>query len=132
MRISKINTGTWNEENKYSVWYRTNKKEYQMIADNLDTRKENEIDFENIELEQGEYITEYQFRFTNVKIGFKEEKEPRLYCKILDNLENGYKFTNNTEVVGKYKTKIKTKKDSFTTIIYTPKEQEKILPRTGK
>ena len=132
VRISKINTGTWNEENKYSVWYRTNKKEYQMIADNLDTRKENEIDFENIELEQGEYITEYQFRFTNVKIGFKEEKEPRLYCKILDNLENGYKFTNNTEVVGKYKTKIKTKKDSFTTIIYTPKEQEKILPRTGK
>lgn len=132
VRISKINTGAWNEENKYSVWYRTNKKEYQMIANNLDTRKENEIDFENIELEQGEYITEYQFRFTNVKIGFKEEKEPRLYCKILDNLENGYKFTNNTEVVGKYKTKIKTKKDSFTTIIYTPKEQEKILPRTGK
>ena len=101
-----------------------------MIKNNLDTTVNNEIDFNG--LEDDEFITEYQLRFENADIGFKEITEPKLYCKVLENIENGYVFTNKTDVVGKYKNNESKEESSWQTIVYTPKTPAKILPRTGK
>lgn len=130
VRVTKIETGIWNQKNVYSVWIKTNKNDYKMIKNNLDTTVNNEIDFNG--LEDDEFITEYQLRFENTDIGFKEIIEPKLYCKVLENIENGYVFTNKTDVVGKYKNNESKEESSWQTIVYTPKTPAKILPRTGK
>lgn len=130
VRVTKIETGIWNQKNLYSVWIKTNKNDYKMIKNNLDTTVNNEIDFNG--LEDDEFITEYQLRFENADIGFKEITEPKLYCKVLENIENGYVFTNKTDVVGKYKNNESKEESSWQTIVYTPKTPAKILPRTGK
>ena len=130
VRVTKIETGIWNQKNVYSVWIKTNKNDYKMIKNNLDTTVNNEIDFNG--LEDDEFITEYQLRFENADIGFKEITEPKLYCKVLENIENGYVFTNKTDVVGKYKNNESKEESSWQTIVYTPKTPAKILPITGK
>ncbi len=130
VRTTKLETGIWNQKNVYSVWIKTNKNDYKMIKINLDTTVNNEIDFNW--LEDDEFITEYQLRFENTDIGFKEITEPKLYCKVLENIENGYVFTNKTDVVGKYKNNESKEESSWQTIVYTPKTPAKILPRTGK
>lgn len=130
VRVTKIETGIWNQKNVYSVWIKTNKNDYKMIKNNLDTTVNNEIDFNG--LEDDEFITEYQLRFENADIGFKEITEPKLYCKVLENIENSYVFTNKTDVVGKYKNNESKEESSWQTIVYTPKTPAKILPRTGK
>lgn len=130
VRVTKIETGIWNQKNVYSVWIKTNKNDYKMIKNNLDTTVNNEIDFNG--LEDDEFITEYQLRFENTDIGFKENTEPKLYCKVLENIENGCVFTNKTDVVGKYKNNESKEESSWQTIVYTPKTPAKILPRTGK
>jgi len=44
IRLDKIYTGTWNEKLEYSVWYKTNKKDFQLFKDKLDTEIVYELD----------------------------------------------------------------------------------------
>ncbi len=131
-KINKLYTGTWNDNIKYSIWYKTNKNDYIKLKDNLSTQENNEINFGEVKIDEDEFITEYQLKFENVKVGFKEEEKPKLLCKVFDNVENGYIIENKTDVVGKYRKQIDTKKSNWKTIIYTPEEPQKVLPRTGK
>ena len=47
-----------------------------MLVDGLSTQVNNEISFKDADLEEDEYITEYQFRFGTVKVGFSEVEAP--------------------------------------------------------
>ena len=132
LRADKIYTGTWNEDLEYSIWYKTNKNDYKMLVDGLSTQVNNEISFKDADLEEDEYITEYQFRFGTVKVGFSEVEAPILYCDMLDNLENGFKFTNYTKVFGNYEDKYVEDTDEWTTVTYFKEiETTQTLPRTG-
>lgn len=132
VRLDKIYTGTWNEKLKYSVWYKTNKNDFIMFIDELDSEKVYELDFNKLELQEDEYITEFEFRFGTVKINFKEEESPIVYVNVLDKLKNGYTFTNITRVSGKYLEEQIEDKDEWTTIIYNREVNlNKELPKTG-
>lgn len=131
LRLEKIFTGTWNQKLEYSVWYKTNLNDYRVIREDLDTEKNYEIDLTNIELQEGEYITDYEFRFGKVDIGFREVEKPRIYCKMLDDLKNGFTFTNTTKVYGTYLDKYVEDNDKWVTIIYNKDLQLTKLPRTG-
>ena len=131
LRLEKIFTGTWNQKLKYSVWYKTNLNNYRVIREDLYTEKNYEIDLTNIELQEGEYITDYEFRFGKVDIGFREVERPRIYCKVLDDLKNGFTFTNTTKVYGTYLDKYVEDNDKWVTIIYNKDLQLTKLPRTG-
>ncbi len=133
VRLEKIYSGTWNEDLKYSVWYKTNKsEEYILFAEDLSTNTNNELDFTTLQLAEDEYVTDFEFRFGTVKIGYQEVETPVVYCKIVDDLENGYTFTNNTKVSGTYLEKYVEDDDNWTTVIYKKEfELTKILPRTG-
>lgn len=85
VRLDKIYTGTWNEKLEYEVWYKTNKQEFKLFKDKLDSEIVYELDFNKIDLENGEYITEFEFRFGTVKIDFKEVESPIVYVNVLDN-----------------------------------------------
>lgn len=132
VRLDKIYTGTWNEKLEYSVWYKTNKNDFKMFINKLDSEKVYELDFNNLELQEDEYIIEFEFRFGTVKIDFKEDESPIVYVNVLDNLKNGYVFTNNTRVSGDYIEEHIEDKDKWTTIIYNKKVKlSKELPKTG-
>lgn len=133
LTANKIYTGTWNEELEYSVWYKTNlNDDYVMLVDGLKSTTNNEVKFTDIEFRDGEFVTDFEFRFGTVKSGFREVEKPRLYCDMKDNLGNGFVFTNHTMVSGNYEDKYVEDKDDWTTITYYKdiKINEK-LPKTG-
>lgn len=133
LTANRIYTGTWNEELNYSVWYKTNlNDEYVMLVDGLNSTVNNEVKFTDIDFKDGEFLTDFEFRFGTVKSGFREVEQPRLYCDMKDNLGNGFIFTNHTMVSGNYEDKYVEDKDDWTTITYYKdiKINEK-LPKTG-
>ena len=132
LRVDRIYTGTWNEDLEYSIWYKTNKNDYKMLVDKLSTQVNNEVSFKNAELEEDEFITEYEFRFGTVKVGFSEVESPILYCDMLEGLGNGFAFTNYTKVFGNYEDKYVEDTDEWTTVTYFKEiEVTQKLPRTG-
>ena len=133
LRANRIYTGTWNEDLTYSVWYKTNlSDDYIMLKDGLSTLVNNEVKFTDATLQEGEFITDFEFRFGTVKADFREVEQPRLYCDMLDNLPNGFIFVNHTKVSGNYKDIYVEDKDEWTTITYYKEmETTQKLPRTG-
>ena len=133
LRANKIYTGTWNEDLKYSVWYKTNlSDDYIMLKEGLSTLVNNEVKFTDAILQEGEFITDFEFRFGTVKADFREVEQPRLYCDMLNNLPNGFIFVNHTKVSGNYKDIYVEDKDDWTTITYYKEiETTQKLPRTG-
>ena len=133
LRANKIYTGTWNEDLTYSVWYKTNlSDDYIMLKDGLSTLVNNEVKFTDATLQEGEFITDFEFRFGTVKADFREVEQPRLYCDMLDNLPNGFIFLNHTKVSGNYKDIYVEDKDDWSTITYYKEiETTQKLPRTG-
>ena len=133
LRANKIYTGTWNEDLTYSVWYKTNlSDDYIVLKDGLSTLVNNEVNFTDATLQEGEFITDFEFRFGTVKADFREVEQPRLYCDMLDNLPNGFIFVNHTKVSGNYKDIYVEDKDDWTTITYYKEiEITQKLPRTG-
>lgn len=136
VRLQKVITGTWNEELKYKIEYITNKNtNWKQIGEEYLTTDNNEVDFTNLELNEGEYVTEYRLLFGKVKSGFQEIDKPQAIVKANENLANNKIFVNNTYVNGTYeKTKLEDK-DEAHTIVYTPTEtkipEDKALPKTG-
>lgn len=132
VRLDKIYTGTWNEELEYSVWYKTNKEDFKLFKDKLSTQEVYELDFNNLELQEDEYIIEFEFRFGKVKVDFKEIESPIVFVNMLDNLKNGFTFTNNTKVSGNYLEEYIEDTDNWTTIIYNKEVKiNEELPKTG-
>lgn len=132
LKLDKIYPGTWNEKLEYSVWYKTNKEDFKLFKDKLNTQKIYELDFNNLELQEDEYIIEFEFRFGKVKVDFKEIESPIVFVNMLDNLKNGFTFTNNTKVSGNYLEEYIEDKDKWTTIIYNREVKiNEELPKTG-
>ena len=132
VRIDKIYTGTWNEDLEYAVYYKTNKSdEYVLFKDKLNTQKIYELNFNELKLAEDEYVTEYEFRYGTVKVGFQEVESPILYCNMLDGLGNGFVFTNHTKVSGTYYDACVEDTDDWTTITYYKEiKVNEVLPRT--
>lgn len=132
LRANRVYTGTWNEDLNYSIWYKTNlSDDYIMLKDNLSTLINNEVKFRDVEFKEGEFITDFEFRFGTVKADFREVEQPRLYCDMLDNLGNGFVFVNHTKVSGTYFGKYVEDNDDWTTITYSKEIQLDKLPKTG-
>ena len=102
VRLQKLQTGTYNEDLKYSVYYSTNKRENIKLQDNLSTKVNNEIDFSNLELAKDEYVTEFQLKFGTVKIGFSNVEKMTVTTKAIEGLEKDSVFENNVNVQGTY------------------------------
>jgi len=133
LRLNQLYTGTWNEELEYGVWYKTNlKDEFVLYKDKLSTLVNNKIDFTTIKLADNEYVTDFEMRFGTVKAGFKQEEAPRVYCKMLDKLGNGFLFTNRTKVTATYINETLEARDVWNTVTYYKEIKiNEELPKTG-
>ena len=125
IRVTKIKLGTYNQENKYDIYYKTNfSNEYILLFEDLSTNNSEEIDFSK-ELSDNEYITNIKIDFGTVDVGFRSETETSIYAKINSNVKRDDVFENKVSLTGTYKDYNLTKDSSWKTKIY------KILPLTG-
>ena len=130
-KITKIETGTFNQDITYSIYYKTNRKaDYLVLKKDLNSKENNYIDLTNIYLEEGEEITEIKVCFGKVDVGFSNEQKPHIYMKLKDNLENDTKIENFTILEGYDKDYKVTDEDETTGTVYNVEEKKK-LPRTG-
>ena len=133
IRLEKMTTGTWNQDLKYDVYYKTNKSdEYVLLKEDLSTQEDYELDFTKVELEEDEYIVETMFDFGKVDTGFRESTSPTMKCKLLNSLKDGQIFTNHTKTVGLYFGVTAEADSKWTTIVHIPEKPTcPTLPKTG-
>ncbi len=131
VRITKLITGTYNQDLNYSIYYKTNKNDYKLLKDNLNTKVNNYIDFSNIKLEKGEYVTEFKADFGTVDVGFESVMDPYIFTTVNSTVKNDDTFTNKTRIEGYNDTFLVWDEDDHTTKVYAKSLKVKKLPRTG-
>lgn len=131
VRMTKLVTGTYNQDLNYDIYYKTNLNDYKLLVEKLNTQTNNYIDFSKIQLEDGEIITEFKVDFGNVDIGFESVITPYIFVKVNDNVKNEEMFTNKTRVEGSHEAYLVWDEDNHTTKVYEKKLELKKLPRTG-
>ena len=131
VRVTKLITGTYNQNLNYSIYYKTNKNDYRLLKDNLNTQVNNYIDFSDLELEADEYITEFKADFGSVPVEFKSVINPYIFVRVNSDVQNDDVFTNKTRIEGYNKTYMVWDEDNHTTKVYEKKIEVKKLPKTG-
>ena len=131
VRITKLITGTYNQDLNYSIYYKTNKNDYRLLKDNLNTQVNNYIDFTNLELDKDEYVTDFKADFGVVDVGFESVIDPYIFVRVNSNVKNEDKFTNKTRIEGYNKTYMVWDEDEHTTKVYEKEVNVKKLPKTG-
>lgn len=131
VRLTKIVTGTWNQRLSYKVVYKTNLHDYRTLADNLSTMKNYSLDASSaaLGLASNEYVTDFMFVFGTVKAGFAQVDAPYIFCWTNSWLNNGYQFTNRTDVGGLHGGQWIMATDRWVTTVYKPGVTT--LPKTG-
>lgn len=133
-KITKLITGTYNQNINYNIYYKTNLNDYRILAENLNTQVNNYIDFSSIELEDGEMITEFKVDFGTVNSGFESVIDPYIFVKVNSTVENDENFTNKTRIEGEHEQYLVWDEDEHTTTVYKKEinvKEIKKLPRTG-
>ena len=130
--VQRIFTGTFNQNMKYKITYKTNKNnQFKILQDNLFTDRVYEIDLTK-GLQKDEYITDLRYEFDRVGVGFREVEKPFLYAKVNINVKKNEQFTNILTVGGKYDMQTVKHEDKFTTtVISTTPTFDGKLPKTG-
>ncbi|MGM9858602.1 MAG: SpaA isopeptide-forming pilin-related protein [Clostridia bacterium] len=131
VRVAKLITGTYNQDLNYSIYYKTNKNDYRLLKDNLNTQVNNYIDFSNLELEADEYVTDFKADFGTVDVGFESVINPYIFVRVNSNVQNDDIFTNKTRIEGYNKTYMVWDEDDHITKVYEKEIEVKKLPRTG-
>lgn len=131
--LQKVETGTWNEELTYKVQYITNKNTNWKDVGKFKTTENSTIDFTQIELSEGEYVTQFRFVFGTVKAGFTENTAPKVLAKVNENVQDNKIFVNKTYVTATYKETKLQADDECHTVVYTKEDinKEIELPKTG-
>lgn len=129
--MTKLVTGTYNQELYYNIYYKTNLNDYRVLAENLYSQTNNYIDFTNIPLHEGEVITEFKIDFGTVDVGFESVSNPYIFVKVNSIVENEDTFTNKTRLEGQHSNYLVWDEDNHTTKIYEKEVTIKKLPRTG-
>ena len=131
VRITKLFTGTYNEDLDYVVKYKTNKSEDYIEYGTYNTQKNNYIDFTTVDLADDEYITDFKVEFGTVMAGFEAVEKPFIFAKVLPTVKPDDRWVNYTSLTGNYKEHELEDKAEWSTISYGKKLEIKKLPRTG-
>ena len=99
VKMLKLYTGVWNEENTFKVYYKTNKIDWKELdGKDYSTLKNNFVSFENLNLDNiNEYVTDFKLVFKNpVKKDFKATETPFIFVKVDSDLKDKDVFVNKT------------------------------------
>ena len=125
IKTNKFKTGTYNQDVKYNLYYKTNMStEYVLLMEDLNSKENYEINFDE-ELAENEYLTEIKLEFGTVDVGFCSNENPHIFATIKNDVKSESTFTNMADVSGNlddYKLYDKSKWKTFCF---------KLLPKTG-
>ena len=125
IRVTKFKTGTYNQNLRYNLYYKTNFSEEEiLLMEDLNTQEDYEINFE-LELADNEIVTEIRLEFEKVDIGFCSNENPHLFAKVNSNLKSEDTFVNTIAVSGNFYDYKVYDNSSWKTLVY------KLLPKTG-
>ena len=125
IRVNKINLGTYNQQNTYNLYYKTNfTEDYVLFLEDINTLNSEEIDFSK-ELSINEYITNIKLEFKKVDQNFSSEIPTSIFAKVNPNVKRDDIFENKVTLNGTYNGYNLTKDSSWKTKVY------EILPLTG-
>lgn len=130
--LDKIITGTYNMQGRYKVVATTSAGNTKVLADNMDTAKNNVIlcSPAAVGLRSGEYITSVSLMFGTVQPGFTQVLDAKVYLNVKKSgLPSNYQFANKVDIGGKYGNEWATGNSTWVTTIYNPAKQK--LPKTG-
>ena len=125
IKTNKFKTGTYNQDVKYNLYYKTNMStEYVLLMEDLNSKENYEINFDE-ELAENEYLTEIKLEFGTVDVGFCSNENPHIFAMITNDVKSESTFKNMADVSGNlddYKLYDKSKWKTFCF---------KLLPKTG-
>ena len=125
IRVTKIKLGTYNQDNSYNLYYKTNfSEDYILMLEDINTKTTEEIDFSK-ELSDNEFITNIKLDFGSVDIGFKSEEDTLIFAKVNYNVKSGDVFENKVCLQASFKGYNLSKSSNWKTRVY------KVLPLTG-
>ena len=125
IRVTKIKLGTYNQDNSYNLYYKTNfSEDYILMMEDINTQTTEEIDFSK-ELSDNEFITNIKLDFGSVDIGFKSEEDTLIFAKVNSNVKSGDVFENKVCLQASFKGYNLSKSSNWKTRVY------KVLPLTG-
>lgn len=125
LKLKKFNTGTYNQNIRYNVLYKTNLSEnYRLILEGISSNENFEIDLEG-ESANGEYVTGIKAEFNKIDDGFCSNENPHFVSKVLQDITSESKFVSTAVVKGTLTNHEITDESKCETFVY------KSLPKTG-
>ena len=130
--LSKVVTGTYNQQLSYKIVYKTNLKDsYQTLADSLSTTKNYVLEASPaaLGLASNERVTEVMFVFGTVKGGFGQVETAYIHGNVVNGLANGSGIVNVADVGGVYNGQWIQAVSRWVTKVYA--KTITTLPKTG-
>lgn len=132
-RALKIVTGTYSERMYYKITYKTNYRDYRVLAENLLTKNSYEYSLHPnvLGLANGEYVTDVRLEFPKASPGFKMLENMSVFCQVMPNMPKDYCIVNRADVGGRYGNEWESAKTSWNTTVWTVNTPPVTLPKTG-
>lgn len=132
-RALKIVTGTYSERMYYKITYKTNYRDYRVLAENLLTKNSYEYSLHPnvLGLANGEYVTDVRLEFPQASLGFKMLENMSVFCQVMPNMPKDYRIVNRADVGGRYGNEWESAKTSWNTTVWTVNTPPVTLPKTG-
>lgn len=132
-RALKIVTGTYSERMYYKITYKTNYRDYCVLAENLLTKNSYEYSLHPnvLGLANGEYVTDVRLEFPKASPGFKMLENMSVFCQVMPNMPKDYRIVNRADVGGRYGNEWESAKTSWNTTVWTVNTPPVTLPKTG-
>ena len=132
-RVTKIVTGTYSERLYYNITYKTNYKDYRVLAENLLTKNSYEYSLHPnaLGLAAGEYVTDVRLEFTKASPGFQSLENMTIFCEVMPTIPKDYKVVNRADCGGRYGNEWESANTSWTTIVWKQDTPKTPLPKTG-
>ena len=104
VELVELNTGTFDglkDSAVHSIWYKTNQNsEFRLWKDAIPAGVNTKLAVSDLGLASNERITVFQYRFGDVKKGFKELEAPQYDVKVMGSASNGEELVNVVELTG--------------------------------
>ena len=132
-RALKIVTGTYSERMYYKITYKTNYRDYRVLAENLLTKNSYEYSLHPnvLGLANGEYVTDVRLEFPKASPGFKMLENMSVFCQVMPNMPKDYRIVNRADVGGRYGNEWESAKTNWNTTVWIVNTPPVTLPKTG-
>ena len=134
VNMTSLYTGSYSDELKYTVLYKTNlTTDWKIWKSDISTKTGQTLQVSDLKLANNEYITEFAMQYGTVPAGFSlNAADKATYHVTVGNVKEGTKLVNNIHLTAYYHKKKVTSDDSTTTTVEKePTKTTSTIVKTG-